>query len=150
MCTGAGNPLPYEEVRARTKEAELAASELFISRHHLYAAAHTVAMIYCSLNQKVTERQPKKRLSPLTSMSSLIDLLLWRREMLRPSNTQCVFRCVCVRESNYTSVCGHANCNQLCYKNLYHGTFFKEEAGIRSIQMLICLLLLFFLYACGF
>jgi len=28
---------------------------------------------------------------------------------------------------------------------------FKEEAGIRSIQMLICLLLLLsFLYACGF
>lgn len=60
-------------------------------------------------------------------MSSLIDLLLWRREMLRPSNTQCVFRCVCVRESKYTSVCGHANCNQLCYKNLYHGTFLKRK-----------------------
>lgn len=27
VCTGAGNPLPYEEVRAHTKEAVLAASE---------------------------------------------------------------------------------------------------------------------------
>ena len=65
---------------------------VFITRHHLYAAAHSYDLLQ---PKPISHRaSAQKRLFPLTSMSSLIDLLLWRREMWGPLHIK---HTVCLR-----------------------------------------------------
>lgn len=111
--------------------------------------------VFTAAETNKTQSTRMKRLSLLTFMSWLKDLLLQRREMQRGDwvkHTVCMCVCVCVAVSaSETTPPSVATLSLINFAIKFKPwNFFKEEAEIRGVQMLICLQLVSFLYAGGF